>query len=322
MTTRTSLRASLRTVLLGSASLCFAAALSVPPVAGTGGIGTALAQSQPGHGQRGSGGQIHGSGMGSSATHGSGGHATIGTAADSGTGSSDVGAGGPPPGVGGGTGNTVTRGHYGGSTGDETGTDTSDRQGPQYLGGSNTRKPAPGTTGGRPVWAKEGIPVVDLGRLSVARAPASVLQHAFTEVTANWTTIGSTVLTLTADGKPTLTMTVAELYSQSAEQFAQIVQTYYASIVRIDSPLENLGLLKDLVTNDKTALGGVTPATNTDLAAIFLGSASDKSIPISDDTVTAMYTILGLPALGADDTATLADKAEAVRAAIEVGHAS
>ena len=155
-----------------------------------------------------------------------------------------------------GSGQAVGRGHYGqgGSTGEESSDEgtSDDKKGPRFGGGENARKPGEGATGGRPVWAKEGIPEVELGRLSVARAPASVLKHAFDEVTANWSTIGPTVMTLTAEGQPTLTMTVAQLYSLPADQFAHIVQTYYDSIVRINSPLENLSLLKDVRINNTT----------------------------------------------------------------------
>ena len=210
----------------------------------------------------------------------------------------------------------------GGSTGTESGEDgtSTDKKGPQFGGGSNTRKPAQGTTGGRPVWAKEGIPEVELGRLSVARSPEHVLDHAFTEVVSNWATTGTTVMTLTADGQPTLVLTVAQLYSLSALEFAHVVQTYYDSIVRVDSPLENLSLIKNLATTGTTALTGVTPASKDDLIAIFLGSASDKTIAITADTVTAVNTILGLPTLTPEQTADIALKADAVRLAILSGH--
>ena len=65
---------------------------------------------------------------------------------------------------------------------------------------------------------------------------------------------------------------------------------------------------------------GVTPASTTDLAAIFLGSASDKTIAVTAETVTAINTILQLPALTPEQTADLAAKAEAVREAISIGH--
>lgn len=300
MMTIKTMNTGIRRLLIGSAVLGAAAVIVPPPSIGN--FGSAYAQDQVIHGQ--------GSGQGSGRQGGQSGHG-------SGSGSTQQG--------GSGQGGGVTRGHYGqgGSTGEGTGDEgtSEDKKGPNYGGGENTRKPEPGTTGGRPVWAKEGIPEVELGRLSVARAPASVLQHAFTEVTANWVaTTGSTVMTLTAEGQPTLTMTVAQLYSLPATEFARIVQTYYDTIVRIDSPLENLSLLKDVRTNSATVLSNVTPASPIDLAAIFLGSASDKTIPVTADTVTAINTILQLPPLTPEQTADLAAKAEAVRLAIETGH--
>ena len=294
MNTRKPATSKLRQALLASAALGIA--LWMPTLSSMHrGLGTpAQAQTQGGSG-------THGGTSG-------GGHAP-------GTSGSGMGQGG----------STGTRGHYGsgGSSGTETGTgDTSsDKQGPRFGGGANSRKPAGGTTGGRPVWAKEGIPAVELGRLSVARAPATVLDHAFTEVVTNWTTTtGTTIMTLTADGQPTLVMTVAQLYSLPAIEFARIVQTYYATIVRVDSPLENLSLLKNLAITNTTALTGVAPASKDDLIAIFLGSAADKTIPISSDTVLAVNTILGLPTLTSAELTDIAVKADAVRAAIDTGH--
>ena len=244
-------------------------------------------------------------------------------AAQSSGGGTGKGAAGGAAGMGRG-GSTGMQGHngQGGSTGTDSTDDgtSTDKKGPQFGGGSNTRQPDAGTTGGRPVWAKEGIPAVELGRLSVARSPEHVLDHAFTEVVSNWATVGTTVMTLTADGQPTLILTVAQLYSMSALEFAHIVQTYYSSIVRVDSPLENLSLIKNLATTSTTALTGVTPASKDDLLAIFLGSAADKTIAISVDTVTAVNTILGLPTLTAEQTADIAIKADAVRLAILSGH--
>ena len=287
MTTRKTTTTGLRRALLASAALGIA--LWMPPLRQPGGgIGTpALAQTQ-------------GAGSG-------GGHAPGSSGAGMGRG-----------------GSTGVQGHHGqgGSTGTETGEEgtSSDRQGPRFGGGANSRRPTGDTTGGRPVWAKEGIPAVELGRLSVARAPASVLDHAFTEVVSNWATTGTTVMTLTAEGQPTLVMTVAQLYSLPAIEFARIVQTYYSSIVRIDSPLENLSLLKNLAITNTIALTGVTVASKDDMIAIFLGSASDKTIPISTDTVLAVNTILGLPTLTSAELSDIAVKAEAVRSAINTGH--
>ena len=298
MTQKKKSMSTVRRVLLGSAALGIAAWMPQALWSPLHAVGYAYAQGT----QQGGGG--------SSATHGSGsggGHAP-------GTAGSGMGRGG----------SSAVHGHYGqgGSTGTETGETepSSDKKGPRYGGGETTRQPGEGTTGGRPVWAKEGIPEVELGRLSVARSPASVLNHAFDEVVSNWSTTGTTVLTLTAEGQPTLTMTVSELYSLPALEFARIVETYYSTVVRIDSPLENLALLKNLGQTGTTPLTGVTMASSDDMAAILLGSASDKEIPITTDTVTAVYTILGIPVPSGTELTTVANEAEAVRIAILAGH--
>ncbi|KPK09786.1 MAG: hypothetical protein AMJ68_11215 [Acidithiobacillales bacterium SG8_45] len=64
----------------------------------------------------------------------------------------------------------------------------------------------------------------------------------------------------------------------------------------------------------------MAPATTYDLAAIFLGSASDKNIPITDDTIIAINRILGLVEMEAGDISVLAAKAETLRTAILTGH--
>lgn len=321
-------RLSLRTILLGSAALCFTAGLNLPPAFGPGGVGTAFAQGTSSHGHGGAGGYRGGAGSkgGSSGMHGSGenesgaGEEDHGGTHGSGTGAEGAhdaagGAGGSSGGASGGT--AASRGHHGESGGEESGETTSEeKKGPHYGGGASARKPDGGSTGGRPNWAAEGIPEIELGRLNVARAPASVLNHAFSEVAANWPSTSNTVITLN-DGQQ---LTVAQLYSKPAVEFARIVQNNYQAIVRIDSPLENLSLLKDVRTNNATVLTGVTPASLTDLAAIFLGSASDKTIPVTADTVTAINTILGLPAMTPEQAAALAAEADAVRSAISIGH--
>ncbi len=294
MMTRNKLPRSLRRILLGSAALGLVLGMPLAPHSTVGFVSSAWAQSQGSSGQGGSG------------KYGSG------TQHAPGTSGQGMGQGG----------STILRGHHGqgGSTGSETGDEgtSSDKQGPRFGGGSNTRKPEGGTTGGRPVWAKEGIPAVELGRLSVARAPASVLGHALTETLSNWTTTSTTTMTLVIDGV-TKTITVAQLYSYPASKFAEIVATNYALIVRIDSPLENLALMQNYATTGVVPLSSVSPATKVDLMGIFLGSASDKTIPISTDTVIAMNTILGLN-LTPVEIASVAVAAEEVRVAIATGH--
>ena len=156
--------------------------------------------------------------------------------------------------------------------------------------------------GNRPVWAQEGIPEVELGRLNVARSPDHVLNRAEEEALANYSD------------------QMAALYNLTAEAAALLLQTSYGDVVRYDSPLQNLALYEDLMLNGKSKVTGLQPASQLDLAAIFLGSASDKNIPVSEDTVTAVNKILGLPELSPEDVTTLANKAEQVRAGILAGH--
>jgi hypothetical protein len=91
------------------------------------------------------------------------------------------------------------------------------------------------------------------------------------------------------------------------------------TITIIDSPLQNLALMKDALdgTSSLTTVG-VTNDTDT-LLALFLGVASDKTVPISADTVIAVTTILGTPVTG-DDAVALAADAEAIRIAVLAGH--
>lgn len=158
----------------------------------------------------------------------------------------------------------------------------------------------------RPVWAQGGIPEVELGRLNVSRAPGRILTRAEEEALA------------------TYTQEMAALYSLDAIQAAQLLEASFRDLSRYDSPLQNLALYKDVMTFGDTRLKeidpGLQPASQLDLAAIFLGSASDKTIPISEDTVVALNRILGLVDLSAEDRTALASKAEAVRSAILTGH--
>jgi len=176
----------------------------------------------------------------------------------------------------------------------------SDAKGPRY-GGGGTGDDA--SHGGKPIWAQEGIPEVELGRLSVARSPSHVLQKALDEALANFTT------------------SMVTLYDMTAEDAANLLKTQYDTTVRIDSPLENLALYQELLTDGSTQLPGVTPASRNDLAAILLGSASDKTLAVTEDTVKAVSIILGVQDnLTASDITEIATKAEDVRAAISEGH--
>lgn len=167
--------------------------------------------------------------------------------------------------------------------------------------GPKARQPGAGDRGGKPAWAQEGLPVVELGRLNVARSPQHVLDHALAEAVANWDAA-----------------TMAAFYSLSATDAAAFLLAN-PDILRIDSPLENLALFQDILVDDATQLTGLTPASSRDLAAIFLGSASDKTIAVSNDTVTALNTLLSTNIDDAD-IPYIATGAEAVRSAILTVH--
>ncbi|HWS13678.1 MAG TPA: hypothetical protein VN279_12810, partial [Rhodocyclaceae bacterium] len=101
------------------------------------------------------------------------------------------------------------------------------------------------------------------------------------------------------------------------------------TVVRLDSPLANLAILKTLLTTKAdvvvTDALGNTVATidyNPTTLAILLGSASDKYIAISPDTVYAIFKIL-LKAEPTDymaDLGTIAADANFVRDQIMTDH--
>ncbi|MBC2730472.1 hypothetical protein [Thiobacillus sp.] len=115
-----------------------------------------------------------------------------------------------------------------------------------------------------------GVPVysaeVELGRLSVGRAPTKVLTHSLDEAMSKLTASGA-VIALDSTGRLTV------------------------NGVTIDSPLENLALYE---TYMKTGtLPGVTLPANFNPAAL-LAAAADKTGNISVDTVVYMNSILGI----------------------------
>ena len=169
----------------------------------------------------------------------------------------------------------------------------SDGKGPQAGGAADN-------SGGKPVWAQEGIPEVELGRLSVARSPDKVLDRALAEAVAS------------------LTPEMIAYYEMSLEDAITELSLNFDNVAFIDSPLQNLALLEDLLEGG-TALTSAVDNETTLLAAMLLGAASDKTVPITSATVVAVTTILGTPVTGiAADT--LADMAEDIRVAILAGH--
>lgn len=107
---------------------------------------------------------------------------------------------------------------------------------------------------------------VELGRLSVGRAPTKVLDHSLSEALAKLTAANA-VITLDATGRLVVNGTT------------------------IDSPLENLALYDQYMTTG--SLPGVTlPATFN--PASLLAAAADKAGDVSVDTVVYMNSILGI----------------------------
>jgi hypothetical protein len=158
-----------------------------------------------------------------------------------------------------------------------------------------------GSQGGKPVWAQEGIPEVELGRLNVARSPDRILEKAVAEEVSN------------------LTPEAVAFYSLSLDAMITALKTDFDNVTMIDSPVANLGLLKDVL--DGTSVLTAEGVTNTAdvLAAVFLGSASYKTVEITTDTADAVATILGYD-LSPEQAESLAIDAEAIRDAIAEGH--
>lgn len=175
---------------------------------------------------------------------------------------------------------------------------SSDSKGPQAGSPAGT-----GSGGGKPAWAQEGIPEVELGRLSVARSPDQVLERSLLEAIA------------------TLTPDMAAFYNQSLDDIIVDLSLNWDTITIYDSPLQNLALFEDVLMDGSIQLPGVSDADDAKLLAVFLGVASDKALPITEETVIAIVTILsdGEPTI-AIDTAAIAAAAEAVRIAVLAGH--
>ena len=170
----------------------------------------------------------------------------------------------------------------------------SDGKGPQAGGAADN-------SGGKPVWAQEGIPEVELGRLSVARSPDKVLDRALAEAEAS------------------MTPEMVAYYELSLEDAITELSLNFDEVAFIDSPLQNLALLEDLLEGGTALADAGVDNNDTLLAAMLLGAASDKTVPITTATVVAVTTILGTPVNG-DAAATLADMAEDIRVAILAGH--
>jgi hypothetical protein len=180
----------------------------------------------------------------------------------------------------------------------------SDAKGPRYMGGTSSQKGS-AAKGGSPVWAKDALiyngTTTELGRLNVARAPQRVFDRQLVEALA------------------ALSANEALYDLTSVDAVIAAILAEDPKYVRVDSPLANLALLKDLLADGQ--VGDLTlDASPALLQALFLASASDKTLPISDATVFAVYTIIGAPIPSAADISAIATAAESIRLAIQTAH--
>lgn len=233
---------------------------------------------------------------------------------------------GTPKGQGGPGADRGSKGKHGsstdsGSSGSGQGgpSDDSDAKGPKYGGGGS--KPAPGTQGGKPAWAQEGIPSdLELGRLNVARAPSHVLDRSLADALSSMQpTFYNQVLAIADNASLNMDQKVAALQALVKSTFAD------TSIVMVDSPLQNLALYKDMLTTGQIVSSSGTYDANTAtrsllLAAVFIGTASDKTLPVSTATVDAINKIMSLTLPDGVSDVELGAAAEAVRAAISEAH--
>lgn len=215
------------------------------------------------------------------------------------------GAGGGSGGSGGGhdDGGHDDGGHEGGQGGhNDGGHDTGDHGGEgQGQGGSAQGGGGEGGMDSRPTWAGEGIPEVELGRLNVARSPDHVLERAYNEALA------------------TMTPEMIAFYNLSMNDMLDQLVNNWDGVSFIDSPLQNLSILEAIMTGEASPASlGISNDAMT-LAAVALGAASDKNIPISEDTVIALSVIMEMD-LSPQQVTDLATAAEAVRQAIAEGH--
>ncbi len=175
----------------------------------------------------------------------------------------------------------------------------SDSKGPQAGGPAAT-----GSSGGKPAWAQEGIPEdVELGRLSVARAPDQVLDRAFDEALAN------------------LSPEMIDFYSdKTLNEIYEALRTEWDTITLINSPLQNLALLEEAMDGNSSLYDKGVDGTSLDtLMAVFLGVASDKTVPITTETVVALTVIFDKD-WSDQDMIDLAVAAEMIRTAVLEGH--
>jgi hypothetical protein len=192
-------------------------------------------------------------------------------------------------------------GEGGNGAGNQGGAGQGQGQGNQGGAGAGQGQGAQGGAGGTmPPWASEGIPEVELGRLSVARSPSHVIDRAYDEA----------LLTLAS---------MAEFYNMTLDQMIEELSLNWDNITIIDSPLQNLAIFRDALDGsiDLSSYGITNDAFT--MMAVTLGIASDKTVPITAETAYAVSVIFEMPLSEAEATA-LAEAAEAIRIAVLAGH--
>jgi hypothetical protein len=206
-----------------------------------------------------------------------------------------------------------------------------DGQPPRYGGDpEHSRKPGSEAQGGSPQWASQEL--TDIGRLNVARAPLDVLLRAkdggLDEV-SNDLDFYMQVATLLG----AYDLTDPDEFSAAVGAVASLLRT---DPTRVDSPLGNLAFYADLLDDgiitrtDGTVVldaSALTLDQRYTLAAVFLGSAADKTLTVTADTVHAIDVIFEFeepttPPTNVDvlQDETLAVAADAVREAIRTVH--
>lgn len=245
--------------------------------------------------------------------------------------------GGPPPGKGGRPDGKGGRPEGKGGPGDRA-------KGPpvgesDYWSSHDTWPPAAkgssGSAGGKPAWASKEL--VDIGRMNVARAPASVLAKAedggLTELLAALTPSAENPVPVNFYTAALAILKDPTILDKEAAIAALLRDP---TVVRVDSPLSNLAFYKDILTGDyKVTLADGTvifDGTNeTDrllLASIFLASSADKTSVVTAEVVHAVDTIFELgdqvDAAGVNSDAAMdgfvAEAADDVLQAIELVH--
>lgn len=219
---------------------------------------------------------------------------------------------------------TTEKGHSGKGGSDKGhGTDTSHGSKKAGIVGGSSSEGTGKKGSTTKAWSHDGMVNagvdVELGRLNSGRAPQKVLDQQIFELLKNIAAAGQTTLieayplytgsaTLAAEDDPNTP------YDDTTKIGALANSIYLSTtrVVKVDSPLSNLALFKEVLLNDLTTTseftkkgdGGSTTLsastlftgvvfTKEELASIFLAVAADKEAGIELGTVKGVNLILG-----------------------------